>query len=342
VRSKRVLFAALLALAAIAAGTAGTALATQSKATLNGAGSSFAYPLVSLWASSYHKANINYNPIGSGGGIAAIQARQVDFGASDAPLTKDQFAGCHGCVQIPVLLSGTSVPYNVKGTPDGLKITGKILANIYLGKIKRWNAAPIKRINKGANLPNEKIVVVYRSDGSGTTYNFTDYLSKVSKEFKRRVGKGTQVNFPVGIGAAKSSGMAGAISENEGAIGYVDVAYSIKNGFSYFKVKNRAKKFVFPTLRSIKQAARTVKRVPKNNAISIVDPPKTKKKAYPISTFTWFIVPKKSSKAGALKAFIGWAITKGQTVPGAQKRMYVPIPRIVREAGQRTLKKIHS
>jgi len=342
VRSKRVFFAALLVLAAIAAGTTGGALASQSKATLNGAGSSWLYPFISLWSANYHKANVNYNPVGSGGGIAAIQARQVDFGASDAPLTKEQFAQCHGCVQIPWALGGTSIPYNIKGVPDALKMTGPILAKIYLGKITRWNAAPIKRINKGVHLPNEKITPIFRSDGSGTTYNFTDYLSKVSKEFKRRVGKGIQVNFPTGVGAKGSSGVAAALSQTDGGLTYVDVAYSIKNGFSYFKIKNRARKYMLPGLKNVKQAAKTVKRVPKNNAISIVNPPKSKKKAYPISTFSWVIVPKKTPKAAALKRFIGWAITKGQRVAGAQKRQYVPIPPIVQKAAQRTLKKIHS
>lgn len=339
-RAKRALLA-LAAVAVVAAGMTGAALARENKATLNGAGSSWVYPLVSLWASNYHKVNLNYNPIGSGGGIAAIQARQVDFGASDAPLTKSQFSGCRGCVQIPWALGGTSIPYNVKGVPDGLKMTGPILGKIYLGKITRWNAPAIKRINKGVHLPNEKITPIHRSDGSGTTYNVTDYLSKASKAFKRRVGKGIQVSFPTGIGARGSSGVSAALNQTEGAIAYVDVAYSIKNGFSYFRIKNRAGRYTFPSLRAVKAAAKTVKRVPKNNAISIVDPPKTKKKAYPISTFSWVIVAKKANKPIALKRFIGWAVTKGQTVPGAQKRQYVPIPPIVQRAAQRTLAKIH-
>src|SRR5436190_12795604 len=341
VKSKRFFIAGLLGLALTAVVLAGTAGASG-KATLNGAGSTFVYPLVSTWASDYHGAKINYNPIGSGGGIQAICNRQVDFGASDAPLTKDQFAGCHGVVQIPWALAGTSIPYHLNGGPEHLKITGAVLAKIYLGQIKKWNAPVIKKLNKGVRLPGTKITPIYRSDSSGTTYNFTDYLSKVSKPFKNKVGRGTQVNFPTGIGASHSSGVSAALNQTNGGIAYVDTAYSVKNHFKYFKVQNRAKKFILPTVRSCNQARKTVTRIPKSNEMHIVDPPKTRPKAYPICTFTYVIVPKHASKAAALKKFIKWAVLKGQKVPGAQADLkFTPIGHKVQAAAMATLKKVH-
>ena len=340
-KSKRFFITSLLGLSIAAAAIAGTAGASG-KGTLSGAGSTFVYPLVSTWASDYHASKINYSPIGSGGGIQAISNLQVDFGASDAPLTKDQSAGCHGCVQIPWALAGTSVPYHLKGVSPHLKITGTVLAKIYLGQIKKWNAPAIKKLNKGVSLPSEKITPIYRSDASGTTYNFTDYLSKVSKAFKSRIGRGTQVNFPTGIGASHSSGVSAALNQTNGGIAYVDTAYSVKNHFKYFRVQNRAKKFVLPTVRSCNQARKTVTRIPKSNEMHIVDPPKTRPKAYSICTFTYVIVPKHAPKAAALKAFIKWAVLKGQKVPGAQADLkFTPIGHKVQAAALATLKKVH-
>lgn len=342
-RKKRVFLPALLALAIAGFSiAAGTASASRSGGTLSGAGSSFVYPLVSLWSTIYHGSSVNYNSVGSGAGIAAITNRQVDFGASDAPLTKDQFAACKGCVLIPWALSGTSVPYNVNGVPDGLHMTGQILSKIYLGQVAKWNNPAIKKLNPGVHLPDLKITPIYRSDGSGTTYNFTEYLSKVSRVFKSRVGKGTQVNFPVGISGKGSSGVAAQLNQTNGGITYVDVAYSLKNGFKYLKVKNKAGVFTFPTIKSITAARKTITSVPKNNELSIVDPPKTKANAYPICTFTYVIVAKKSAKAAALKKFIGWAVTKGQTASGVGKLLFVPIGKVVQTAAQKTLSKIHS
>jgi phosphate transport system substrate-binding protein len=299
-------------------------------------------PLMSLWAHDYHGSSINYNAIGSGGGVQAICAHQVDFGASDAPLDVANGFGCHGLVQIPWALAATSVPYHLDGAPSHLKITGKVLANIYLCKVKRWNAPALRKLNKGVSLPGTKITPVHRSDSSGTTYNFTDYLSAVSKTFKSHIGVGTQVNFPCGIGGAKSSGMSAALSQTNGAIGYVDQAYSVKNHFHYFKVKNRAKKYILPSVRGCNEARKTIKRVPKSNEMHIVDPPKSKKKAYPICTFTYVMVPKRASKPAALKKFIKWACTKGQKVDGAQATLkFTPIGRKVRKACLRTLKKVH-
>jgi len=297
---------------------------------------------VSLWIGSYKASSINYNPVGSGAGIAAIANRQVDFGASDAPLTAAQFASCHGCVQIPWALSATSVPYKVSGAPYGLKITGPLLADIYLGKITRWNDPRLQKLNKGVKLPSTKITPIFRSDGSGTTYNFTEYLSKVSPAFRRKVGKGTQVGFPAGVGASKSSGVASALSRTEGGITYVDVAYSLKSHFKFFKLQNRAKKFQLPGIRGITAAAATVKKIPANNELSIVDPPKSEPAAYPLCTFSYVMVPLKTPKARELKAFISWALGSGQRVSGAQKYLFLPVPKPVQTKAKATLRRLHA
>src|SRR5205823_2418117 len=232
--------------------------------------------------------------------------KTVDFGASDAPLTADQFSACGDCVQIPWAIGATAFMYNLSGAPAHLKITGRVLANIYLGTVKKWNDPSIAKLNPGANLPSTDITPVYRSDGSGTSYNFTDYLSKVSATFKSKVGVSTQPPFPTGVGGKGSSGVAGVVSKTDGAIGYADVAFAIRNHLKFFYVKNAAGKFAGPGLRGIAAAASTVskKSIPANNAISIVDPSKSNAAAYPICTFTWAIVHKASSKAAQLKRFI--------------------------------------
>jgi phosphate transport system substrate-binding protein len=333
---------AVLGVAALAL-TAWTGLAGASskKASLSGAGSTFVLPLVTQWIQHYSNADVSYSGIGSGGGINAVSSRQVDFGASDAPMTPDQFSACHGCVQIPWAFSATSIPYHVSGVDYGLKLTGPILANIYLGHIKKWNDKRIRAINKGVNLPSEDIVPIYRSDASGTSYNFTDYLSHVSKEWKRKIGKGTQPSFPVGVGAPKSSGVAAKLGSTPGGITYVDVAYAYKNHYKIAKVRNRAGKFVVPSVRSIRASAASIKRVTsKSNAISIVDPPKSQPKAYPICTFTWVISPVKTSKAPDVKRFLNWAVTKGQTFGG--KLLFVTLPKPVQRAAKKTIARIHT
>jgi len=333
---------AVLGVAAIAL-TAWTGLAGASakKTALVGAGSTFVQPLVAQWQSHYSNASITYSGVGSGAGIAAISSRSVDFGASDAPMSPDQSSACHGCAQIPWAFSATSIPYNVSGVGYGLKLTGPILANIYLGHIKKWNDKRIRAINKGVSLPNENIVPIFRSDGSGTSYNFTDYLSHVSKEFKQKIGKGTQPSFKVGVGAKGSSGVAGKLKSTPGGITYVDVAYAYRNSFKIAKVRNRAGKFVVPSVRSIRASAATIKKVTsKNNAISIVDPPKSQPKAYPICTFTWVIVPLQTSKAPDLKRFVNWAVTKGQ--PFGAKLLFVALPKPVQAAAKRTTARVHS
>ncbi|TML35264.1 MAG: phosphate ABC transporter substrate-binding protein PstS [Actinobacteria bacterium] len=329
-----------LAVVVLAAWT-GLAGASSQKTSLTGAGSTFVAPLVSQWISHYSAASINYSGVGSGAGIAAISSRQVDFGASDAPMTPDQFAGCHGCVQIPWAFSATSIPYHVSGVGYGLKLTGPILADIYLGHVKKWNDKRIQALNKGVKLPDENIVPIYRSDASGTSFNFSDYLSHVSKEWKNKIGKGTQPAFPSGVGARGSSGVAAKLGSTQGGITYVDIAYAYKNHYRIAKIQNRAGKFVLPTIKSLRAATASVKRVTrKDNAISVVDPPKSQSKAYPICTFTWVILPVQSSKAADLKKFVDWAVTKGQSF--GPKLLFLPLPKAVQAAARHTLARVHS
>jgi phosphate transport system substrate-binding protein len=333
-----VVFAIGLAMVVVA-----TATATTRGGSLKGAGSSFVSPLVSTWVAPYDAAtgvHNDYNPIGSGGGIQAITNRTVDFGASDAPLTRDQFAACNGCVQIPWALSSTSIAYNLPGAPPHLRITGPVLANIYLGKITKWNDAALKSLNPGVNLPDMSITPIFRSDGSGTTYNFTDYLSKVSPEWKSKVGMGTQVNFPAGTGGRGSSGVSAVLSRTEGGITYVDVAFSLKSHFTFFRVKNKAGVFQLPGSREIIAAAATVTRVPGDNKLSIVDPPKSAPRAYPICTFTYVILPTKTDNAPALRKFVFWALTGGAKY--GPKLLFEPVPRVVLSASEKTLNKVQS
>jgi phosphate transport system substrate-binding protein len=332
---------AVLALAAIVlASVAGSASAGQ-KGSIVGAGSTFVQPLVTAWSQGYKASTISYSGIGSGGGIAAISARTVDFGASDAPLTTDQFSTCKGCVQIPWAFSATSIPYNVSGVGYGLHLTGPILAAIYSGTVKYWDNPGIKSLNSGVNLPHEKITPVYRSDASGTSYNFTDYLSHISKYWHDKIGRGTQPSFPVGVGARGSSGVAAKLASTPGAIGYVDVAYSLNNHLKFAAIKNRAGKFELPGLVQIKAALMSLKKLQsKDNSITVVNPNQRAKNAYPICTFTYVILPLKTGKAAELKAFVNWALTKGQTL--GPKLRFVPLSPLVQKAAKKTLSRVHS
>jgi phosphate transport system substrate-binding protein len=318
--------------------------AKQSAGALVGAGSSFVAPLVSAWTPKVDNAyglKITYGPIGSGGGIQQITNRTVDFGASDAPLTPDQFAACKGCVQIPWALSATSIAYRGDSLPNHIRLDGPAVAGIFLGRIKKWNDPAIKRLNKGKNLPDLDITVIHRSDNSGTTYNLTDYLNAVSRQWKSGVGKGVAVDWPVGVGARGSSGVSAALSQTNGGITYVDVAYSLKNHFKFAAVKNRAGVFQLPGLRAIAAAGATILRVaPNNGGISIVNPAKRQPLAYPICTFTYVIVPKETSKARELKQFIRWALTSGQA--SGPKLLFSPIPKVVLKASIKTLNGVHS
>ena len=343
---KRATAAVLAALGIMAVTlTAWTSLAgassTRQTGTLTGAGSTFVAPLVAKWQANYHPSKIFYSGIGSGGGIAAISGRQVDFGASDAPLSRDQFSACHGCVQIPWAFSATSIPYHIEGVGGGLKLTGPVLAAIYGGSIRYWDNQAIKKINKGLKLPHQKIVPIYRSDASGTSYNFTDYLSHVSKAWKQKFGKGTQPSFPVGVGAKGSSGVAAKLKTTNGGITYVDVAYSLNNHLIMARIKNRAGRYQLPGIIEIRAAARTLKRLQsRDNSITVVDPNPSQPKAYPICTFTYVIVPLKTGKAAELKRFVDWALTKGQSY--GPKLRFVELPTIVRKAARKTLGRVHS
>jgi phosphate transport system substrate-binding protein len=342
------LAAVAAALVAVVGATAQSNSTTKSNATtLTGAGATFPFPLISKWIPAYDQATgvqINYSPIGSGGGIAAITARTVDFGASDAPLTPDQFNAAVkdgvGVVQIPWALSATSIMYNIPGVPQHLKLTGKNIADIYLGKITNWNDAAFKKNNPGVTFPDLKITPIFRSDGSGTTYNFTDYLSSASVEFKSKVGYATQVNFPTGVGGRGSSGVSGVLSRTEGGITYADIAYALANHFKFARVQNRAGKWQVPGIRAIQAAVATITKVPAGNEMHIVNPPKAQPLAYPISTFTYVLVPKKTAQAKELRRFIFWALTQGQQARYTAKLLFVPVPKTVLVAAEKTLKTV--
>ncbi|HXV02077.1 MAG TPA: phosphate ABC transporter substrate-binding protein PstS [Gaiellaceae bacterium] len=318
----------LVALAAVSTAVAAKPSAPQRSAgTISGAGATFPAPLIAVWQREYKRDQVNYNAIGSGGGISAITNRTVDFGASDAPLTKDQFAACKGCVQMPWVLSATSIMYNLDGVKNAIHMNGRLIADIYLGNVTNWNDARIRRLNPGVNFPDRRITPVYRSDGSGTTYNFTDYLTKVSPSFKSRVGgPNTTVNWPAGVGARGSSGVAGVVTRTEGAVGYADIAYALQNHIKFAAVQNRSGIFATPGLRSIKAASLADVKFSSTNELSIVNPPKGKKfrRAYPISTYSYVILPLQSSKAAQLKSFVTWAVTSGQRF--GPKLIFQPVP----------------
>jgi phosphate transport system substrate-binding protein len=325
--------------------TAMSAGARSTGTTLVGAGSSFVAPLVSLWSADYAAktgTQIAYSPVGSGAGIAAITARQVDFGASDAPLSPDQFSACNGCVQIPWALGATSIVYNLPGVPNNLNITGPVLAKIYLGQIKTWDDQALQKLNPTRILPSTAITPVYRSDNSGTSYNFTDYLSSVSPDWKSKIGVGVNANWPTGQGGKGSSGVAGVVSNTAGAIGYVDVAYAIKNRLKFMAVKNASGVFTTPGLRGQIAAAATIKSVPANNELHIVNPPKGDKLAYPICTFTYVILALKSSKASDLRKFVFYAVSPTQGQKLGPKLLFAPLPKVVLVAAEKTLQKISS
>ena len=330
--------------AVVLSGITAAAQARPHATELTGAGSSFVAPLVAAWTQKVDGAlglKITYGPIGSGGGINAITNRTVDFGASDAPLTPDQFAACKGCVQIPWALSATAIAYKGDALPNHVHLTGPVLASIFEGRVTNWNDPQIKKLNKGKSLPDLKITVIHRSDNSGTTYNLTDYLSHVSPTWKSAQGKGVAVNWPTGIGARGSSGVAAALSSTQGGITYVDVAYTLANHLKFAAMKNKAGIYALPGLTGIKSAAATINRVaPDNGGISIVNPAKSQKLAYPICTFTYVIVPKQTSKAADLKRFVNWALTKGQA--SGPKLLFSPIPKVVLRASLKTTALIHS
>jgi phosphate transport system substrate-binding protein len=316
--------------------------------TLIGAGSTLVAPLLQGWASAYDTAYsvaITYGPIGSGGGITQITGRTVNFGASDAPLTSSEAAACKGCLEIPWALAATSVAYNVKGVPNNLKLTGPVLADMFTGKITAWNDPQIAKLNPGVNLPDTKIVPIHRTDGSGDTYAFSNYLSHVDPAFKSSIGAATTVNWPGGLGAKGNSGVGASLQSTNGGIAYIAIAYVLQNKFDFALVQNAAGKYPVPGPTSIAAAANAVKTIPAGGTagISLVDPPASAAGAYPISTFTYVIVPKTGNSpavAAGMKKFIGWAITTGQK--GVQMLDFAPLPAAVVAADKKTILQISS
>jgi phosphate transport system substrate-binding protein len=315
----------------------------SSSGPLVGAGSTLVAPLVSKWQPDFSDKSgitVTYGAIGSGGGIDSITARTVDFGASDAPLTSDQFSAAKSVEQIPWALSGTVPSYNVSGVSNHLKLSGPVLADIFLGKITTWNDPAIAKLNSGVSLPSTKITPVYRSDGSGDTYAFTNYLSSVSPEFKSKVGVSTQVKFPTGTGAEKNDGVAAAISQTDGAIGYLGLAYVLSNDLNSAAVENSAGNFPEPGVDSVKAAAAAVSKIQSDNSIPLINLPASAKDAYPISTYTYIIVPLKSDKADELKKFITYAIGPGQEF--GPDLDFAPLPSQVVAADKKAIAKIGS
>jgi phosphate transport system substrate-binding protein len=323
--------AAAAALGALLVTSAEAASAKRSSGSVRGAGSTFVAPLVNAWiapAGSALGITLSYSPIGSGGGVSAITTKQVDFGASDAPLSAFS-PTCTSCVQIPWALSATSIMYNLPGVKNLLKISGPVLAKIYLGQIKHWNDSALKKLNPGVDLPGTAITVVHRSDSSGTTFNLTDYLSRVSNAWKSKVGNGTSVAWPTGIGGKGSSGVSALVHQTPGGIGYADVAYSKKAHLGVFRVQNRSGKFIIPRLKNIKAASALDTHPAADGSLSIVNPPKSTKfaTAYPISTYTYVDVQKGSSNATNLRRLLNWAVTKGQSYGPAL--VFQPLPAAV-------------
>jgi phosphate transport system substrate-binding protein len=311
---------------------------------LTGAGATFPYPMYSKWFDEYHNQHpdikINYQSIGSGGGIKQIQAGTVDFGASDGPMSDEQLAQTPGKIlHIPTVLGADVPTYNVPGITAELKFTPDVLADLFLGKIKKWNDPRLTKANPGVKFPDEDIVIVHRSDGSGTTYIWTDYLSKVSSEWKDKVGKGTSVNWPVGLGGKGNEGVAGTVKQTEGSLGYVELIYAIQNKMPYGSVQNAAGNFVKASLESVTEAASSVKDMPEDFRVSITNAPG--KNAYPISSFTWLLVPAEWTDASKEKAFVdflNWMVDKGQTM--TSQLSYAPLPKAVKEKVKARIKEI--
>ncbi len=343
--------AGALALTVAACGSSSSSTSStggaSSSTTLVGAGSSLVLPLVSKWVPDYAgktdpPVTVTYGGIGSGGGIDAITNRTVDFGASDAPLSADQASACDNCLQVPWALSATAIAYNVSGVDNGLQLTPQIVADIYLGNITTWDDPAITKLNSGVDLPPTKITPIYRSDGSGDTYALTDLLSKISPDWKSQIGTSTLVKFPVGTGAEHNDGVAAALGQTDGAIAYLGAAYVSTNSLTEAALQNEARNYEEPTVKAISAAADTVKSVPSDNAISITAPPASAKDAYPLSTFTYAIVPQSSPKADALKKFLTYAIDPkgGQTF--GPDLLFAPLPAPVLAADKSTIAKIGS
>jgi phosphate transport system substrate-binding protein len=317
----------------------GLSATVSAQMAINGAGATFPYPVYSKWFDEYAKVDpsvrFNYQSIGSGGGQKQILSQTVDFGASDGPMSDDNLAKAPGKIlHIPTVAGAVVMSYNLPGSPK-LKLDGETIAGMYLGQIKKWNDPKLTALNPGTKLPDDDIVVVHRSDGSGTTFIFTDYLSKVSPEWKSKVGNNTSVNWPVGLGGKGNEGVSGQIKQTPGAIGYVELIYAIQNKMPDAQVKNAAGELVEPTIGSVTAALATAQ-IPDDFRFSMTNAPG--KDAYPICGATWLLVyqqQKDPAKGKKLVEFLKWALTKGEGM--AEKLDYAPLPDNVQ---QRVLKRI--
>jgi phosphate transport system substrate-binding protein len=313
---------------------AAAASVAASAETINAAGATFPAPIYQKWFENYHKAHadvqINYQAIGSGGGIRQLTETTVDFGASDMPMTDEQLSKVtkFKVLHFPTVLGGIVPTYNVAGASD-LKFSGATLAGIFLGTIKKWNDPALKKDNPSANLPNEDITVVHRSDGSGTSFVFSDYLSKVSPEWKSKVGANTSVNWPVGLGGKGNEGVAGLVKQTPNSIGYVELIYAAQNKMSFGAIKNAAGNFVKADAATVSEAAAgAAKDMPADFRVSITNAPG--KNAYPISSFTWLLIPDKfdnPTKKKSIAEFLQWMLTTGQA--DAAGLDYAPLPQPV-------------
>jgi phosphate transport system substrate-binding protein len=321
----------LLGAVAIVAADTGTVL-------LNAAGATFPYPIYSKWFDVYHTAHpnvqINYQSIGSGGGIRQLQAGTVDFGASDGPMSDEQLAQSKfKILHFPTVLGADVPSYNIAGITGELSFTQKALAGIFPGTITKWNDPELTKANPGVNLPNADIVVVHRSDGSGTTYIWTDFLSKVSDDWKNKVGKGTSVNWPVGLGGKGNEGVSGLVKQTPNAIGYIELVYAVQNSIAYGKVQNAAGKFVKADLASVTAAAAgAAKSMPDDFRVSITNAPGAT--SYPISSFTWLLIPahiEDAAKRDAIKGFLKWMLMDGQKYNEGLTYAQLPKPVVERE-----------
>jgi phosphate transport system substrate-binding protein len=325
------------------------ALPALAQTTLNGAGATFPYPIYSKWFSEYHNLHpdiqFNYQSIGSGGGIRQVIAGTVDFGASDGPMTDQQLAEAQKALgtrvlHMPTVLGAVVPAYNIPGLSAELKLTSDALAGIFLGKITKWNDKAIASVNPEVKLPDLDIVVIHRSDGSGTTYIFTDYLSKVSSDWQSQVGKGTSVKWPIGLGGKGNEGVAGMIRQMQGGIGYVELIYAVQNKIPYGSVKNAAGNFLKASLESVTAAAASVTNMPADFRVSITNAPG--KDAYPISSFTWLLVLEKAkdpNKGKILADFLNWMVEDGQKMTA--QLSYAPLPENVVQKEKAAIKQVH-
>jgi phosphate transport system substrate-binding protein len=320
------------------------ALPALAQTTLNGAGATFPYPMYSKWFSEYHNAHpdiqINYQSIGSGGGIRQVLAGTVDFGASDGPMSDEQLSQSKvKILHIPTVLGAVVPAYNVPGLTAEVKFTPEILSGIFLGRITNWNDKAIASANKDVKFPDQPIIVVHRSDGSGTTYIFTDYLSKISADWANGPGKGTSIKWPVGLGGKGNEGVAGTVRQMAGAIGYVELIYAVQNKIPYGPVKNAAGNFVKASLESVTEAAGSVKTMPADFRVSITNAPG--KEAYPIASFTWLLIPaqsKDAAKGKIIADFLNWMVDDGQKMTAALT--YAPLPGNVAEKVKAEIKQV--